>query len=52
MKSTNRLGLLLVTGLLAVAVYGCSGNTPAPSGTGTPAAAGSAAPAATPAQTP
>ena len=51
MKSTNRLGLLLVIGLLAVAVYGCSGN-PAPGASGSPAAAGSAAPAATPAKTP
>lgn len=52
MKSTNRLGLLLVTGLLAEAVYGCSGNNPAPGASGSPAAAGSAAPAATPAKTP
>lgn len=47
MKSTNKLGLLLVTGLLAVAAFGCSpaatpsatpgGATGAPA-TGTPAA--------------
>ncbi len=46
MKSI-KIGLLLVTGFLAVATFGCS-STPPTGTTGTPAATGSAAPPATP----
>lgn len=50
MKSTNKLGLLLVTGLLAVAAFGCSPAAPGPSATpggatGAPATGTPAAPA-------
>lgn len=45
MKSINKIGLLLVTGLLLVGTYGCSGGggtaspTPGASGTAAPTAA-------------
>ena len=44
MKSTNKLGLLLVTGLLAVAAFGCS---PAATPSATPGVA-TGAPSAAP----
>ncbi|MFN8605949.1 MAG: hypothetical protein U0931_00345 [Vulcanimicrobiota bacterium] len=49
MKSIKKIGLLIVTGTLALAAFGCS-STPPAGGSGTPAATASAAPtsAATP----
>ena len=45
MKSIKRIGLLLVTGMLAVSAFGCNGGGEAPAGgTTTPAATTTASP--------